>query len=139
MSNTQTAVLFALEAFYRAFQMRDMEAMETVWADDESICCIHPGWHPLTGREEVMDTWSAILENPETPDVAFFNPAVQVYGDVAVTTCHELIDGQYLSVTNVLVLREGRWLMVHHQAGPVALPPEVVEDGFTGTGNDRMN
>lgn len=139
MSNTRTAVLFALEAFYRAFQTRDIEAMTEIWSESDPISCVHPGWHPLNGQDEVIDTWSAILDNPETPDVTFFNPEVSVLGDVAVTTCYELIDGQYLSVTNVLVLRDGRWLMVHHHAGPVAQPPDDVEDGFDTPDNDRMN
>ncbi len=37
------AVLFANEAFYRAFVDRDLATMEQVWSRRDSVVCIHPG------------------------------------------------------------------------------------------------
>ncbi len=55
------AVLFANEAFYRAFADRDIAAMEEIWASEAPVACIHPGWSPVIGRERVLASWRAIL------------------------------------------------------------------------------
>src|SRR3546814_8193259 len=59
-------ILFANEAFYLAFQTKDMRAMEVLWAHRQPVACTHPGWPSLSGREQVMQSWAAILANPET-------------------------------------------------------------------------
>lgn len=133
------AVLFANEAFYCAFANRDLDAMDEAWAHDAPVSCIHPGWHPLTCREDVIDTWKSILTNPETPDIVCVNVDVHLHDAMAIVTCHEEIDGQFLSATNVLVQEHGRWVMVHHQAGPVATPPEEVEDNAGDATSGVMN
>ena len=48
------AVLFANEAFYRAFADREMAAMADVWAAEAPVSCIHPGWGLLEGLDEVL-------------------------------------------------------------------------------------
>ena len=50
------AVLFANEAFYRAFADRDMDAMEDLWAASGPVCCIHPGWEAIYEREPQLRT-----------------------------------------------------------------------------------
>src|SRR3546814_9062194 len=59
-------ILFANEAFYLAFQTKDVRAMEALWAHRQPVACTHPGWPSLSGREQVMQSWAAILANPET-------------------------------------------------------------------------
>jgi hypothetical protein len=66
MSET-AAILFANNAFYIAFRGRDLEAMDDLWAREAPVACIHPGWHALSGREDVMDSWEGILTNPNAP------------------------------------------------------------------------
>ena len=51
------AILFANEAFYRAFADREMSAMVDVWATEAPVSCIHPGWGLLEGLEEVLGSW----------------------------------------------------------------------------------
>ena len=53
----------AEEAFYRAFEQSDLEMMEKIWSDDDSIVCIHPNAPRLEGHEEVMDSWRQIFES----------------------------------------------------------------------------
>ena len=48
------AVLFANDAFYLAFCNRDLDAMDAIWARETPITCNHPGWDPLSDRDEVM-------------------------------------------------------------------------------------
>ncbi|MEJ2131981.1 MAG: nuclear transport factor 2 family protein, partial [Gammaproteobacteria bacterium] len=66
---TPEHVLFANDAFYLAFRERDLNAMERLWARNSPVVCIHPGWNPLTSRQEIMASWEAILTNPEAPRI----------------------------------------------------------------------
>ncbi len=119
------AVLFANEAFYRAFVDRDIAAMEAVWASDGPVACIHPGWPPLAGRDAVIESWRRILANEDSPQVVCRQPMSFLYGDVAFVICFESVGAAALVATNVF-RRDGRqWRMVHHQAGPApSMPPE---------------
>lgn len=118
------ALLFANEAFYRAFCDRDIDALDALWSAQEPIACIHPGWPALTGRSEVMTSWTRILANPEAPRIECRRPEAFLLGDVGFVVCYEVIDGQALIATNVF-RREGRgWKLVHHQAGPAPGVPE---------------
>jgi ketosteroid isomerase-like protein len=122
------AVLFANEAFYRAFADRDVAAMEALWSREAPVACIHPGWSALVTRRDVIESWRRILTNENAPQVACREPSVFVHGDIAFVVCYEEIDGNYLVATNVF-RREGRqWKLVHHQAGPTAYTPTEGED-----------
>lgn len=119
----ETALLEANGAFYRAFANRDIDAMAGLWARAAPVCCIHPGWPPLMGREAVLEGWRRILANPSQPPLQMMAPRVTLWGDVALVLCFERVDDQYLIASNVFV-REGKgWKLSHHQAGPVATPP----------------
>lgn len=135
MSDT-TAALFTVEAFYRAFADRDADAMRQVWSATAPLSCIHPGGPPLTDRDDVLESWQAILENPETPDIRGMSMTVMLHGSTAVVTCLEDVDGDLLTATNVLVREGAVWKMVHHQAGPLAVAleemPEPTDIGRDG-------
>lgn len=129
------AVLFANEAFYRAFADRDPDAMVGLWSKSAPVSCLHPGWGPLFGRDEVLQSWLAIIRNPDSPAIGCHAPAAQLYGGTATVICFEEILGNFLLATNVFV-REGRlWKMVHHQAGPTASRPEPEADAPRGPVN----
>lgn len=123
----QAAVLFANDAFYVAFAGGDVAAMNDVWADDAPVTCIHPGWRPIEGREEVMASWRSILTAPTRPQIRIQNARAHVLGAVAYVVCHEILDRGALVATNVFVKSGARWKMVHHQAGE-APPPDEDED-----------
>ncbi len=115
------AILFANEAFYRAFADRDYKAMDAVWAQEGPITCIHPGWGALAGRTEVLESWKRILDNESSPTLVCRGPQVFLLGELAMVICYEQIEEQFLVATN-LFRREGRrWHLVHHQAGPTAI------------------
>lgn len=119
----EVAVRFANEAFYVAFASRDLDAMEAVWVRNVSVTCIHPGWNPLSGRDAVMDSWAAILNNRNAPDIECRNAKAHVLGDRAYVICHEVLSEAFLVATNIFVRADDGWKMVHHQAG-VAPPPD---------------
>ncbi len=121
----QDAVLFANEAFYRAFAARDVAAMDDVWAHGQTVACIHPGWGALIGREAVMRSWRDILGNPASPAVAAQAARAFVYGDFAFVICFEALAGNFLIATNLFVREGPLWKLLHHQAGPTAERPQV--------------
>lgn len=116
------AVLFANEAFYLAFAERDLDAMDEVWARRAPVTCIHPGWNPLSGRDEVMLSWRAIFAHDPSPAVQCRAQEAHVLGDVAYVLCHEALGEGFLVATNVFAREDGAWRMVHHQAGPAPAP-----------------
>ncbi len=119
----EDAVLGANQAFYDAFNSRDPVAMDALWSRDSPVICIHPGWNPLTTREEIAASWAAILDNPDTPHVACEDPQAVMHGDFALVVCYERVGGALLACVNGFRLEEGVWRMVLHQAGPVGEEP----------------
>lgn len=131
MRDSDTAagtVLLTNAGFYRAFAARDLDAMNRLWAEHGPVCCIHPGWNPLVTREEIMSSWHAILGGAAAPSVRCRAPRVSVYGDAALVVCFEEIDGGFLVATNGYADIDGRWKLVHHQAGPAAAAPDAPDD-----------
>lgn len=122
------AVLFANEAFYRAFADRDAEAMDEIWSRTAPVACVHPGWGPLYGREAVMRSWFAIIRNAESPAIRFHDARAVVHGDSACVLCFEEIDENWLVATNAFVREGSLWKMVHHHSGPTAARPEIRSD-----------
>lgn len=116
-------ILFANEAFYLAFQTKDIAAMEAIWARRAPVACTHPGWPSISGREPVMQSWAAILANPDTRGIAMRGARAHRCGEAAFVTCYEVIGGGLLAATNIFVREDGGWKLVHHQAGPCNLPP----------------
>ncbi len=130
MGGDEAAVLAANEEFYRAFRERDVARMDQLWACIAPVACIHPGWAPLHGRSQVLESWRGILEGSSPPDIGCFGARAYVYGDLALVICNERLgDDADLIATNVFV-REAdstgdqvSWKLVHHQAGPA--PPSA--------------
>lgn len=116
---TQTAVLEANERFYQAFNARDVDAMDALWARDHPVTCVHPGWNVLEGREDVLQSWRNILGNPNQPRIVAGGATATLFGDLAVVICRELVAGSPLVATNLFVLEDGEWRLLHHQSGPV--------------------
>ncbi|MDF1792295.1 MAG: nuclear transport factor 2 family protein [Thalassobaculaceae bacterium] len=120
----EAAVVFANEAFYLAFATRDLKSMEEIWSRDAPITCVHPGWRPLIGRDEVMESWATILGNPAAPAVEFRNARAFLYGDVACVLGYEVIQEDVLAASNTFVKEGVSWRLVHHHASPVVNRPE---------------
>lgn len=122
-------VLFANEAFYRAFADRDPEVMDDLWSDNVPVCCLHPGWGPLFDRLGIVKSWAAILNNPESPEIKCRDAKALVYGDIASVVCFEELPGGILIATNIFHREGNRWKIVHHQAGPTSAAPSNEPEG----------
>ena len=121
------AVLFANEAFYISFNSQDLKAMADIWSSKSQVSCIHPGWPPLFGREEVLESWDGIFSGETPPQISCHGARAHVYGEVATVLCYERIPENYLIATNVFVREGGLWKIVHHQAGPTHGVPTADE------------
>jgi ketosteroid isomerase-like protein len=121
---TETAVLDANAAFYRAFTDGDYASMSDLWARHAPVACLHPTARALVGRTRVLDSWRQILGATSRFELRCDQPVVHVAGDAAIVTCYEASGDRpaHLAATNVFVLEDGHWRMVHHHAGPVSSP-----------------
>ena len=124
----------AENAFYDALESADLDAMMAVWADDEEILCVHPGWPRLTGQDQVREGWRRIFGGPRM--------RVQVSQQVAVTammvavhSVHETIalvgekapQGPVVA-TNVYLRTASGWRMVAHHGSLVPAEPRAPRD-----------
>src|SRR5262249_53708221 len=112
-------VLAANAAFYAAFAAKDTAAMEELWAQRVPVTCLHPGWNLLSGRDAVLESWRAILENPQQGRIVAGGATARLLGDAALLVGREVVAGNPLAATNVFMLEAGAWRLVHHQSGPV--------------------
>jgi len=121
---TEVAVLEANRNFYRVFGAGDFAAMSRLWAERAPIACIHPGLPSLVGRSAVLGSWKRILGPAARWEMSCRAARAHVLGDSAFVTCLEASGDEpaHLAATNVFVLEDGHWRMVHHQAGPLSQP-----------------
>jgi len=122
----------AQDAFYEALQRADLGKMMAVWAEDESIVCIHPGGPRHAGIADVRESWRRIFSRG--PELKFELRAQQTLPGRAFCV-HNLqehikhVDGSFsptvVIATNVFVLTEHGWRMILHHGSP--MPAETVE------------
>jgi hypothetical protein len=123
-TRTEAAVLNANASFYRAFSAGDHAAMGDLWAERSPVACLHPLSPALFGRGNVLKSWREILRERPPYELRRDRPVVCALADVAIVTCYEGNDERpaHLAATNVFVLEDGSWRMIHHQAGPLSSP-----------------
>src|SRR5690554_3547797 len=117
MSKANETILAANQAFYDAFAAGDYMAMEKIWARNSEITVAHPGSVVLHGREDVLQSWQEILENSGCNQIRCVNPRVYLSGESAYVVCEEVFPEGRLVATNIFVLEESEWRLVHHHAG----------------------
>ncbi|MEV7286822.1 nuclear transport factor 2 family protein [Streptomyces sp. NPDC093252] len=137
-------------AYYEALERGDFEAVSAQWlspsdlgvdeeyhdpADTGVISCVHPGWHALTGRGEVLRSYALIMANTDYIQFFLTDVHVSVTGDTALVTCTENIlsggpapeeggelgplVGQLVVATNVFRRTDDGWKLWSHHASPV--------------------
>ena len=128
IESDREAVLSANAMFYRAFEVRDLELMGQLWANTPYVRCIHPGWEPLFGWEEVVGSWGQIFNGMETLRFSLTDVSVRVGGNMAWVELSEMLEATHegkparsqVLATNLFERGEdGRWRLVHHHASPI--------------------
>jgi hypothetical protein len=120
----KSALIVANAAFYAAFASGDLAGMERLWADDDNISCVHPGWPAIVGRTTVIGSWRDILRNPDRPQIVCAEPLAIVDNDSGRVLCIEIVNGTALAATNHFRRVGSAWRLVHHQSSPIA---QIVE------------
>ena len=124
-------------AFYDAFERRDLAAMMSVWAESETVVCVHPGGPWLVGFDAVRESWAQIFSGGDaTLRVRAMDVKRYDGNSVAVHTLVEMLTApgqapgaQHVCATNVYELTEGGWRMVvHHATSMVEAEPAREEE-----------
>lgn len=117
----------ANQEFYHAFESLDIGRMDRIWAQQEYVTCIHPGWTLRIGWPAVRDSWVLIFNNTFSMKFDLTEIQVQIAGDVAWVICTENItsrQGEATQESRVLATnlyeRVGeQWKIIHHHGSPV--------------------
>ena len=117
----------ANRAFYAAFGSLDINEMDKVWAHQEYVTCIHPGWSLRSDWPEVRDSWVLIFNNTFSMTFVLTDVTVQVAGDLAWVVCVENITTQQsdepqqaqVLATNLFERIGDEWLLIHHHGSAV--------------------
>lgn len=120
-------VTLANEAFYRAFESLDIGEMDKVWAHQEYVTCIHPGWSMRVSWPMVRDSWVVIFNNIFSMGFSLTELQVQVAGDVAWVICTENITSRHTDsnqnsrvvATNLYERMDDGWKIIHHHGSPL--------------------
>lgn len=112
-------LLAANKAYYDAFNAHDEAAMAALWAQDR-VSCIHPGWPSLIGRRAVLTSYVQIFRNPRQEPIGRRQETALLGDGEGRVICIETVGDAALVATNWFRLFEGKWLLVHHQASPLA-------------------
>ena len=132
------AVLAANRAFYRAFNDRDYESMEQIWAPTGAMVCLHPGQGPLHDRAAILHSWQGILSHPESPRVRSVDEWVVGRTGLAIVVCREILANGQLMATNTYARTSEGWRMIGHHSGPVpAIERQVTAASATASRPDR--
>ncbi|MGF1492980.1 MAG: nuclear transport factor 2 family protein [Microcoleaceae cyanobacterium] len=126
MSDEQ-AVLAANKAFYRAFEKKDIDAMETVCSQGTASLCIHPGRAAIQGWSEIGRSWEQIFRATDYLEIDIKVLSTEISGDLAVVVLVEnimqIVGNRRLqassTATNVFSRMAGQWYMIHHHGGPI--------------------
>ena len=112
-------------AFYEALESGGLEKMVAVWSHGDDVLCAHPGRTPLRGWADVLHSWQLIFGSGGHPQVILTDEVVTRRGNVAWVTVSENMLSQgrtaVASALNIFEHSDGRWMMVAHHAGPIAM------------------
>ena len=110
-------------AFYEAIARADLDALMSVWADDEEIVCIHPTGQRLLGAAIIRENWRAIFANNPRLTVRITH---SVRWSGMLLSVHNVIETLYLGdeptphgpmlATNVYQRGASGWRLLSHHA-----------------------
>lgn len=104
-----------------------------VWADDEEVVCVHPGWPRLCGYEQIRENWAQIFRSGERLK---FHLSAQVCVQGMMLSVHSLHENILVAgepkprppvvTTNVYLRTASGWRMVvhHGSSAPQAAPAD---------------
>jgi ketosteroid isomerase-like protein len=119
--------------FYEALERGDLDAMMSVWSEDEEIVCVHPGGPRLNGYALVREGWRHIFEGGTRLKVQLLALSTVHASFTAVHSVIEqitVVGQKHLAApvvaTNVYIRGALGWRMIVHHSSPV--PPSSIGD-----------
>lgn len=116
----------ANEAFDAALSRRDLATLDSAWLHDGMVTAVHPaGKTVVVGWDGVRKSWQAAFDAFPELSVTLKEPTVRVGGNFGWVVGVETIKGKRPNgdlveftamTTNIYEFRDGKWLMLHHQA-----------------------
>lgn len=127
MSDECTEVLAANEAFYRAFEKKDMEAMSAIWSQGTGSRCIHPGRSVIRGWKDIRYSWEQIFKNTNYLEIDIKILTIEVRGAISYVIAIEKVlqvsGGRHMKAesiaTNIFERMASSWYLVHHHGSPI--------------------
>jgi ketosteroid isomerase-like protein len=113
-------------SFYEAFARADLDELMAAWAEDEEICCVHPGAAPIYGYQAVRSAWAAIFRNSARIRLDLrdehWNSTIAMANQHAIEWVYVGDEDQPRApvfVTNTFMRTPQGWRMIAHHASPV--------------------
>jgi ketosteroid isomerase-like protein len=124
-----------VQAFYQAFEARDLDAMMATWAEDEDIVCIHPGGTRHVGYDAVRHSFEQLFASETKLTFRVDGPvAIETVGLATQSVVEHLRAGDdghrgAAIATNVLMRTPYGWRVVCHHASPAPTVSEAPQGG----------
>ena len=127
MSDERTEVLAANEAFYRAFEKKDIEAISVIWSQGTGTLCIHPGRNTLRGWKDIRTSWELIFRSTRYIEIETNIISTEVRDNIAYVIAIEkllqIVNGRSIQAdsiaTNIFERMASKWYLVHHHGSPI--------------------
>jgi uncharacterized protein (TIGR02246 family) len=107
-------------AFYDALGRADIDALMSLWADDDEIVCVHPGSPRLIGHAQIRASWEQVFEQ----GAVHIRPVQVHVCQNVMTSVHSVIEEMHrpgatqkdlhILATNVYLKTPRGWRMVMH-------------------------
>jgi uncharacterized protein (TIGR02246 family) len=123
------------QAFYQAFETRDIDAMMATWAEDEDIVCIHPGGMRHVGYESVRHSFDQLFAGGTKLTFRLDQVVVlETVGLAMQSAIEHLQAGEEGTrgaavATNVMMRTPSGWRIVCHHASPAPAVSDAPASG----------
>lgn len=127
MNDEEKAVLAANDAFYRAFEKKDIDKMTALWSQGINTACIHPGRSALRGSDKIRKSWEMIFKNTAYIEIDTEIITTEISGNLAYVLLIEKVlqvtPGRKMKAesmaTNIFERMGGNWYLIHHHGSPI--------------------
>lgn len=127
MTDEKQAILTANQAFYRAFEKRDIETISSLLSKGIDTVCIHPGRDAIRGFENIRNSWDLIFKNTNYIEIDLDIVTTEINRDIGyvvlVENLMQVIGGRRSKAqciaTNIFERMGGNWYLIHHHGSPL--------------------
>lgn len=119
-------------AFYEAIERADLDALMSIWAEDEEIVFVPPGGARMAGYAAIREAWRQVFEGGMRMHFrihtisAIVNPFTAIHSLVEQIVIEgEDATGTPIVATNIFLRGPLGWRLAVHHASPA--PPESAE------------